>query len=92
MGLILSVHLNALQAIDNKEKKEQPIGREVISEFKVPKFLHIAYVNKSPVIIQADVMANGHFYPDLKCMVLRYQEDDMYLKLKDDRKIKCELY
>lgn len=55
-----------------KRKKDQPIGKEVMYEFKVPKNLHKAYVNKSPVIIQADVMTNRHFYPGLECMVLGY--------------------
>lgn len=63
-----------------------------MSELKVAKNLHTAYVNKSPVIIQSDVITNGNFYPDLECMVLGSQDNNIYLKLKDGRQIKCELY
>lgn len=92
MGLMLSDHLDALREIDKEEKKGKPIGKEVMSEFEIAEILHIAYVNKSPIIIQADVMTNGHFYPDLECIVLGYQDAKIYLKLKDGRQTNCELH
>lgn len=92
MGLMLSDHLDALREIDKEEQKGQPIAKEIMSEFEIAETLHIAYINKTPVIIQADVMTNGHYYPDLECKVLGYQEDKIYLKLKDGRQTKCNLH
>lgn len=91
LGLMLSDHLEALKAIEDEDKKGDPIAKELMSEIDISERLQIAYVNKSPIILQADILTNGHFYPDLECMVLGYKEDKIYFKLKDGRQTKCKL-
>lgn len=36
-------------------------------------------------------MRNGHYFPDLRCMVLGYADNKIYLQLKDGRRTSCEL-
>ena len=36
-------------------------------------------------------MRNGHFYPDVKCMVQGVGGDKVYLKLKDGRLRSCKV-
>jgi len=92
MGLMLSHHLDLLREIDKNDKNGDPISKEKMTEIDISEILQVAYLNSKPIILQADIIKNNNFYPDLECMVLGYHDDKIYFKLKDDRKVKCELH
>lgn len=92
MGLMLSHHLDLLREIDEKDKIGPPISKEKMTEIDISEILQVAYLNSKPIILQADILKDNNFYPDLKCMVLGYHDDKIYFQLKDGRETKCELY
>ncbi|MFL2079773.1 hypothetical protein [Marinilactibacillus psychrotolerans] len=48
----------------------------------VAQVLYGAYVSKSPVIIQANVLRNGLFYPDVHALVIGYLNDKIILQVR----------
>jgi len=58
---------------------------------EISKFLQQSYLNKKPISIQANTLKNGNFYPDVHCIVLGFQDEDIYLLLKDNRKTSCKI-
>lgn len=90
-GLMLSDHLDALRKQKKKDTSAEPTPKIKMSLEKISEVLHHAYYNKSPILMQANVVTNGHYYPDLKCLVLGYSDDKIYLKLIDGRQATCEL-
>lgn len=90
---MLSHHLDLLREMDEIDKMGPPICKEKMSEIDISKILQVAYLNSKPIIIQADILNHdNNFYPDLKCIVLSYQDNQIYLQLKDGRETKCELH
>lgn len=77
-GLMLSDHTPALKQMSAEE---------------VSEVLYHAYILKKPVDIQANVLKEGDFYPDVNCMVKGYSRDNIYLQLKDGqmRKVSTNL-
>lgn len=90
-GLMLSAHTEALKHIDKEEKKGKPIGKKIMAEIEISQYLQQSYLNKSPVSIQANTLKNGHFYPDVHCIVFGFNADKIFLKLKDKREISCKI-
>lgn len=90
-GLMLSAHLDELRTMKKEDKKGKPIGKEIMTEKEISKYLEQSYLNKKPVSIQANTLKNGHFYPDVHCIVLGFQDEDIYLSLKDNRKTSCKI-
>src|SRR5699024_4280081 len=64
---------------------------DALKVMKKSRYLQQAYINKVPVIIQANTLNNGNYYPDLHCLVLGSQENKIFLLLKDNRTISCEI-
>ena len=91
-GLMLSQHLDLLREIDESEKMGPPIGKEKMNEIEISEILQIAYLDCIPIILQADILKDDNFFPDLECIVLGYHDDKIYFKLKDGRNTKCELH
>lgn len=92
LGLILSDHTESLKQMKEQEKKLNPPAKEQMSETAISKMLREAYVRKLPILLQANIVKNGMYYPDLACLVLGFQEDHIYFKLKDGRTCHCEMY
>lgn len=90
-GLILSAQTEALKQIDKEEKKGKPVGKNIMSEIEISRYLQQSFLSKSPVSIQANTLKNGHFYPDVHCIVIGFNGDKIFLKLKDKREISCEI-
>src|SRR5699024_10443091 len=91
LGLMLSDHLDALRTMDKEDKKSEPKPKRLMSEKEVSQYLQKAYVNKVPIIIQANVLKNGNYCPDIYCLVLGFQDDKIFLLLEDNRKVSCEI-
>lgn len=91
-GLILSAQTDAIKEIKEWEKGNEPQPKEKMTEEEISDVLQLAYVNKSPILMQADIVRNGLYYRDLQCMVLGYADDKIYLRLIDGRQVKCEMH
>lgn len=44
-----------------------------MSEIEISKILQKSYLNKRPVAIQANILRDGYFYPDVKCLVSDFE-------------------
>lgn len=91
LGLMLSDHLDALKVMDRKDNREEPKAKRLMSEKEISQYLQKAYINRIPIIIQANVLNNGNYYPDLYCLVLGFKDNRIFLLLDDKRKISCEI-
>lgn len=91
-GLILSDQTEALKKINKETRESEPNPKEKMSEEAISEVLQLAFINKSPILMQADIVKNGLYYRDLQCMVLGYAEDKIYLRLIDGRQVKCEMH
>lgn len=91
MGLMLSSHTDALKILDKQAQVREPKAKAQMSEKEISRHFQQAYLAKRPVVIQANVLNNGSLYPDLNAMVLGFQDEDIYLNLKDGRRTTCQL-
>lgn len=91
LGLMLSDHLDVLKTMDKEDENREPKPKRLMSEKEISQYLQKSYTNKVPIIIQANVLKNGNYYPDIYCLVLGFQDDKIFLLLKDNRRISCEI-
>lgn len=91
-GLILSEQTDALKRIAKEESKNEPVPKEKMSEEAISEVLQLAFINKSPISMQADIVRNGLYYRDLQCLVLGYADDKIYFRLIDGRQVQCEMH
>lgn len=91
-GLMLSDHNAALKQMKKDNEKRYGVEKEQMTTEEVSEVLYKAYILKKPVAIQANVLKEGHYYPDVKCMVKGYSRDNIYLQLKDGQLKKVSIY
>ncbi|WP_368653786.1 hypothetical protein AB4Y30_01650 [Ornithinibacillus sp. 4-3] len=90
-GMILSDHTDALKREKLNEHLSEVEAKEGMSEEGISEALYNAFVTATPVLIQANVINNGRYYNDLECIILGYEDNQIYLKLKDGRTTNCTL-
>jgi hypothetical protein len=90
-GLMLSDHTEALKKKSILDAQSEPEPKEKMSAEEISRVLQEAYLTKRPIIMQADVVTDGHYYEDMLAMVKGYYEDRIYFKLKDGRDINCTI-
>lgn len=91
-GLILSAQTDAIKKIEKEKSLNDPEPKEKMTEEAISEILQLAFINKSPITMQADIVRNGLYYRDLQCMVLGYADNKIYLRLIDGRQVKCEMH
>lgn len=84
-GMMLSDHSEALKMMKAEDEKSDIPAKEEMTIEEVSTVLYEAYLTKSPVAIQANVLRNGQFYPDVHCLVMGYLGDKIILQLKNGR-------
>ncbi len=82
-GMMLSDHTEALKKMKAEEQAIDIPAKEEMTVEEISEMLYEAYVTKSPVAIQANVLRNGQYYPDVHCLVLGYLGEKIILQLKD---------
>lgn len=90
-GLMLSDHLDALRIMDKEDNALPLEPKRMMSEIEISKILQQSYINKQPITLQANVVNNNNYYPDLQCIVLGSQDNKIYLQLKDGRITTCQI-
>ena len=91
-GLILSQQADAIREMNKTEMEKDPVPKEKMTEEAISEVLQLAYINKDPIIMQADILRNGRFYRDMHCLVLGYADDKIYLRLASGRTVQCEMH
>lgn len=91
LGMMLSDHSEALKKEKRANNFIEPKQKEGLSMSEIGKLLYQAYVTHLPIRIQANVLRNGNYYPDLECKITGYVEDKIYFLLKDGRSVYCTL-
>lgn len=91
LGLILSDHTEAIKKVQREGAQLEPEGKIIMTEEDISIVLLQAYLRKVPVAIQANKLKNGHFYPDIKCLVKGINDNHIILTLKDGRITTCKL-
>lgn len=82
-GMMLSDHTEALKKMKAEEQAIDIPAKEEMTVEEISEMLYEAYVTKSPVAIQANVLRNGQYYPDVHCLVLGYLGEKIILQLKN---------
>lgn len=90
-GLILSDMNELLKKHKESEKKKYPVAKEKMDLVEITEILQKAYLSKKLVKIQANILKDGQYYPDLICSVLGYEGDKIYLQLRDQRIRTCHV-
>ena len=84
-GLMLSDHTEKLKIMYDKEKNSEPAPKESMTIEEITTLLSYAYTADVPISIQANMLNNGLYYPDIECLVLGYEVENIILKLNDYR-------
>lgn len=82
MRMMLSDHEEALKSMYLEELRSIVEAKPEMEEKEISNLLYYAYVNKLPVAIQAAVLRNGHYYPDVIAMVLGYNNQQIILQVR----------
>lgn len=91
-GLILSQQADAIKQMNQADQLSEPVPKEKMTEEAISEILQLAFINKDPITMQADIVRNGKYYRDLHCIVLGYADDKIYLQLESGRQVKCEMH
>lgn len=87
-GLILSDHTEAVQSMF-KSDSVHPEPKNVMSVVDISEVLLQAYIKKVPVNIQSNILQNGHYRPDINCIVRGVADNRIVLELKTGAKSVC---
>lgn len=90
-GLILSDMSELLKGHQKSEEAKNPLAKRKMDIIEITELLKDAYLSKKLVKIQANILKDGQYYPDLICSVLGYEGNKIYLQLRDRRVRTCQL-
>lgn len=90
-GLILSDMNEMLKEYQALEQSKGPSAKKKMTRSEVAEILQEAYLTKGLVTIQANIMKDGQYYPDVYCLVLGYYENEIYFQLKDGQIRSCHI-
>ncbi len=91
-GLILSAQTEMHKKFhEDARKRENVTAKPKMEEYEITQVLQLSYLNHAPVNIQASILNDGKFYPDVNCIVEGYRDEDIYLRIKDGRMRTCKI-
>lgn len=82
MRMMLSDHMEALKKMYADEYEELIEEKPEMDEKEISELLYYAYVNKLPVTIQAAILKNGNYYPNVIALVLGYNHQQIMLQVR----------
>lgn len=92
MGMMLSDHTEALKQLKDEEgANAQQVYYEAMDTGEITQMLSDSYTYQKPILLQANLLADGQFYDHLPCIVMGYNDDYIYLKKIDGSESKCQL-
>ena len=90
-GLILSDMSEMLKEHQASEKLKRPEAKKQMNLLEITEILQEAYLMKKKVKIQANIIKNGHYYPDLHCLIKGCYENEVYFQLNNGQIKSCEI-
>lgn len=90
-GMMLSDHLEVLKKEEVDRQMLTVAPKNEMTEIEISKALFHAYADDYPILIQANIIKNGNYYKDIECKVLGYDDNQIYLLLRDGRTVSCTL-
>lgn len=91
LGMMLSDHSEALKQESLRNQRFEVKAKKEMTETEISNVLFHAFVRKSRVNIQANILKDGNYYQDLECRVSGYMDNKIYLLLEDGRLVNCAL-
>jgi len=91
MGLMLSDHTEALNNMTKKDQANEVKAKPKQTLTEIGEKLAEAYQTKRPIAIQANILQNGSYFKDVRCLVSGRYEEKIYLMLKDGRMVDTTL-
>ncbi|WP_368654996.1 hypothetical protein AB4Y30_08210 [Ornithinibacillus sp. 4-3] len=90
-GMMLSDHSEALKKEEVDRQMLTVAPKNKMTEIEISKALFHANADDYPILIQANIIKNGNYYKDIECKVLGYDDNQIYLLLRDGRTVSCTL-
>lgn len=81
-GMILSEQKDYIRKMKAEAAKGDIQPKKEMTEEEIAEVLYNAYVTKLPVAIQAAVLRNGNYYPDVIALVLGYNHQQIMLQVR----------
>lgn len=91
LGLILSDHTESLNKMMVEETGQNIAAKPIQSVTEISETLAEAYLLKKPVSIQANIVEDGTYLEDIRCLVSGTYEEQVFLVLKDGRVVNTTL-
>lgn len=88
-GLILSHQRDAIKKLEQEYADLEVKEKEEMKPEEISEVLYNAWASKLPVVIQANVIRNGNYYPDVHCLVQGFSENEiiLYVRKKNDEEV-----
>lgn len=91
LGLILSDHTESLNKMMVEETGQTIAAKPIQSVTEISETLAEAYLLKKPVSIQANIVEDGTYLEDIRCLVSGTYEEQVFLVLKNGRVVNTTL-
>lgn len=91
LGLMLSDHAESLNKMMVEEHDRKVIIKPKQSLAEISETLAEAYLLKKPVSIQANIVEDGTYLEDIRCLVSGTFEEQVFLILRDGRVVNTTL-
>lgn len=82
LGMILAEQGDYIKRMKLEDAKGDIQPKEEMTEEQVAEVLYTSYVTKLPVAIQANVLRNGLYYPDVIGMVMGFAQNKIVLQVR----------
>lgn len=91
LGLMLSDHVESLNQMMVEEKAGDVTAKPKQSLAEISETLAEAYLLKNPISIQTNIIQDGTYSEDIRCLVSGTFEEQIFLILKDGKVVNITL-
>ena len=78
-GLMLSNYNECLKIMCENEKNAEPDPKEMMTLEEITPLLSYAYTTDASITLQANILNNGIYYPNIECLMLGYDAEYIIL-------------
>lgn len=92
MGMMLSDHTEALKQLkksDTTLQKQTVKPQQSMSD--ISKFLYESFIYQKPILVQANIIQDGHHYQTMAAIAMGQKDAYVYLKQIDGQESKCQV-
>lgn len=81
-GMILSEQKDYIRKMKREDSSGEIQAKDEMTEETIAEVLYTAYVTKLPVAIQAEILRDGLYYPDVIGLVLGFTNNKVVLEVR----------